>query len=434
MKKVFLSKRVVFTMVGIASLLLTSPLWGEEKQVLLPDAISASLRNYGELKALKEERGISEAAAAKAGLYPNPTLELGGTTGALTGDSSENSISLGISQELLTGGKREKRSRVAEKELAGFDNRFKDAERLLRLEVKMVYYDLLLANGCLGLAQKAEELNRHLLRISGERFAAGEVAELDLNLARVESARAEGRKLEAEQDLAPLQQRLLLLMGSSPGEKLHVNGSLDTEAFTGDLAELKKQARENRPDLKALKVETEKADAEMALAGADRLPNVTVGLGYSRENTLTTLGGMEEKSTNNLIGLKVSVPLPLFDHNQAGQQQATARKNSAESRYLFTLQRIDREVEAAHVRLTSAQKAVALYRTAIMPQLEENLKLIQEAYQLGEVGILAVIEEQKKFIEVNDHYLKALSTLNSAAAKLEAAVGIELKKEDGGNK
>ena len=397
---------------------------------MLPTAISAALRSYGELKALKEERGISEAAAAKAGLYPNPVLELGGTTGS----SSENSISLGISQEFLTGSKREKRLQVAEKELAGFDNRFKDAERLLRLEVKMVYYDLLLANGRLGLARKSEELNGQLLRISGERFAAGEVAELDLNLARVESARAEGRKLEAEQDMAPLQQRMLLLMGASPGEKFHLSGSFDTGAFIGDLAELKKQARENRPDLKALKAETEKADAEMALAGADRLPNVTVGVGYSRENTLTTLGGMEEKNANNLIGLKVSVPLPLFDRNQAGWQQATARKYSAESRYLFTLQRIDREIEAAHVRLTSAQKAVALYRTGIMPQLEQNLKLIQEAYQLGEVGIMAVIEEQKKFIEVNDSYLKALSALNSAAAKLEAAVGMELKKEDGGNK
>jgi len=45
-----------------------------------------------------------------------------------------------------------------------------------------------------------------------------------------------------------------------------------------------------------------------------------------------------------------------------------------------------------------------------------------------------VIEEQKKFIEVNDGYLTALYNWNSAAAKLEAAVGIELKEDDGGNK
>ncbi len=434
MKSFVFCKRVVLPVAGIASLLLTTPLWGGQKPIILTDAISASLINYGELKALRGERGISEAAAVKAGLYPNPVLELGGATGALTGSSSENSISLGISQEFLTGGKREKRSRIAEKELAGFDSRISDSERLLRLEVKTVYYDLLLAHGRFVLARKAEELSAHLLRIAGERLAVGEVAELDVNLARVEASRAEARKIDAERETVPAQQRLLLLMGSPPDATVNVSGSLDAEIVAGEVVELKKQALENRPDLKVLKTETGKAEAEVLLAGADRLPNVTVGVGYTREHTLTSLGGMEEKGINNLIGLKVSFPLPLFDRNQAGQQQAGARKNSTESRYLFALQSIEREVEAAHARLSSAQKAVALYRTGIIPQLEENLKLVQEAYQLGESGILAVIEEQKKFIEVNDGYQAALYNLNSAVAKLEAAVGVELKKNYGGNK
>ena len=434
MKREFLHKLVVFPLLGIASLLLTTPLWGAEKAINLTDAISATLKNYGELKALRGERGVSEAAVVRAGLYPNPVLELGGATGALTGNSSENNIFLGISQEFLTGGKREKRTRVAEKELTGFDNRISNTERLLRLEVKTVYYDLLLAHGRFGLARKAEELNASLLRIAEERLAVGEVAELDVNLARVESARAEARMIDAERETAPAQQRLLLLMGSPADETVNVSGSLDAGVFAGELMELIKQAMENRHDLKALKSETKKAEAEILLASADRIPNVTVGLGYTREHTLTSLGGMEEKSTNNLFGLKVSFPLPLFDRNQAGQQQAGARRNSTESRYHFAGQSIEREVEAAHARLGSAQKAVELYRTGILPQLEENLKLVQEAYKLGEVGILAVIEEQKKFIDVNDDYLTALYNRNSAVAKLEAAVGVELKKDDGGNK
>lgn len=434
MKSFVFCKRVVLPVVGIASLLLTTPLWGAEKAINLPDAISAALINYGELKALRGERGMSEAAAVKAGLYPNPVLELGGASGALTGSSSENSFTLGISQEFLIGGKRGKRLQVAEKELSSFDNKISDTERLLRLEVKSVYYNLLLAHGRLGLAQKAEELNIRLLRIAGERLAAGEVAELDVNLAKVEAARAEGRKIDATTETAPVQQRLLLLMGLPPGETVNVSGSLDAGVSDGELVELKKQALENRHDLKVLKSEIEKAEAEVLLARADRLPNVTVGAGYTREHTLTSLGGLEEKNTNNLLGLKVSFPLPLFDRNQAGQQLASARRNSTESRYLFALQSIEREVEAAHARLNSAQKAVALYRTGILPQLEENLKLVQEAYQLGEVAIMAVIEEQKKFIDVNDSYLTALYNRNSAAAKLEAAVGLELQKVDGGNK
>jgi cobalt-zinc-cadmium efflux system outer membrane protein len=61
-----------------------------------------------------------------------------------------------------------------------------------------------------------------------------------------------------------------------------------------------------------------------------------------------------------------------------------------------------------------------------MPQLEENLNLTQEAYRLGEVGILAVIQEQKKFFEVSDGYLTALHGRQKAFARLEAAVATEL--------
>ena len=431
MKSIVLCKRVVLPVVGIASLLLTTPTWGAEQAISLPEAVSSALIHYGELKAHRGERGMSEAAVVKAGLYPNPVLELGGT---LTGNSSENNIFLGISQEFLTGGKREKRSRAAEKELFSFDNRISDSERLLRLEVKSVYYHLLLAHNLLGLAQRAEELNSSLLRIAGERLAAGDVAELDVNLARVEAARAEGKKIDAATETVSVQQRLLLLMGSPAGDTVNVSGSFDSGVSVGELVELKKQALENRHDLKVLKLEIEKAEAEVLLARADRLPNLTVGAGYTRERTLTSLGGLEEKGSNSLFGLKVSFPLPLFDRNQAGQQEASARRNSSESRYLFALQSIEREVEAAHARLISAQKVVALYRTGILPQLEENLKLVQEAYQLGEVGILAVIEEQKKFIDVNDGYLTALYNRNMSLVKLEAAVGMEFNNIDGGKK
>jgi len=43
--------------------------------------------------------------------------------------------------------------------------------------------------------------------------------------------------------------------------------------------------------------------------------------------------------------------------------------------------------------------------------------MVQEAYRLGEVGILTVIEEQKKFFEVNDGYLAALYNRQTALDK-----------------
>lgn len=424
---------MLFPATGIALLLMTTPLWGQDKPINLQSAISAALNNYGELNALREERGMNEAAITKAELHPNPVFEAGGSSGILTGANHENSLYINISQEFITGGKREKRSRIAQKELDSFDSRIIDAERLLKLKVKMVYYDLLLANKLYHLAQTVNERNLRLLGITEERLANGEVAELDVNLVKVETSRSEGRKIDAEQEMTSAQQQLLLLIGSQPDVNLKPNDSLDAGVFEKELIDLKKLAIENRPSLKALKSEAESAKMEVLLAKAERRPNVTAGLSYSRENSLTSLDGMEEKSTDNLIGLKVSIPLPVFDTNQGGVIQANSRKNSTQSRYIFALKIIEQEVEMAHTRLTSAKKAIELYRAGILPQLEQNLTIIEDAYQLGEVGIIAPIEEQKKFLDVSEKYLMALYNWNTAVAKVEAATGLELKKEYGEN-
>ena len=422
----------VFLFLAVWILTCSSTALAAEKHFNLRQTVEFSLQNNGDLKALREEKGIREAGKIKAGLYPNPVLEMDGTTGELTGSRFENTLSVGVSQEFLTAGKRGKRLQVAEKEIESFDRQVDNSGRLLMEEVKTTFYDLLLAGKKVELAERSIALNSQLLDITKQRFDAGDVPELEVNLARVEVARSEERKAEAERELYPAKARLLALMGLPPDEAANFSGTLEGKPFTKTVGELKGLALAKRPDLKALEAEKAKGDAEVALARAERIPNVTVGVGYQRENSAIDVAGEEIKSRDNLIGMKVSIPIPLFDRNQAGIREAKARKGSAENRYAFTRLTIEREVESAFARLTTAEKSLSIYTKDIIPQLEENLKLVQEAYRLGEVGILTVIEEQKKFFEVNDGYLTALYNRQTALVKLESAVGTDFNMEFAG--
>ncbi|KAF0220109.1 MAG: cobalt-zinc-cadmium resistance protein [Geobacteraceae bacterium] len=416
----------LFLFLAVNSLYGESSALAEEKNFTLRQAVEFSLQNNGELKALREEKGVREAGKIKAGLYPNPVLEMDGTTGELSGSPSENSISIGISQEFLTMGKRVKRLRVAEKEIESFDRQVDNSGRLIKEEVKTTFYDLLLAEKRVELAERSIALNNQLLEVAKQRLEAGDIPELEVNLAWVEVARSEGRKIEAERELYPARARLLALMGLPTAEAVNFSGSLDGKPFTKTLGDLKGLALAKRPDIRALEAEKAKNDAEIALAQAERIPNITAGLGYQRENTAIDVAGGEAKDRDNLIGLKLSIPIPLFDRNQAGIREAQARKGSAESRYAFARLTAERQVEAAYARVTTAEKSLSIYAKNIIPQLEENLKLVQEAYRLGEVGILTVIEEQKKFFEVSDGYLTALHDRQSALVKLESVTASEL--------
>lgn len=404
------------------------PAMAAEPALQLSDAVNLSLQHNVELIAFREERGIRDAGIIRAGLLPNPTLDLEAATGSLTGSKNENSLALGLSQEFLLAGKRDKRISVAEFELDIYRLQLKDKERILREEVKTAFFDTLLAKERIALADRLVTLNRQLLTITKERLAAGDIPELEMNLSKVELARSEGIRIEAGKAMLLSQSKLLSLVGQPIGNQPEITGTLDTvstPAF-GTLTEMKQHAINNRPDLKTLQTEKKRGDADIVLAHAEKIPNLTAGLVFRRGTTSMEIAGQEGKDTAYTIGVKLSIPIPLFDRNRAGVQEATARKNSAESRLSGTLRTIEREIDAAYATLQKATSILSLYKGDIIPQLEENLKLTLEAYRLGEVGILAVIQEQKKFFEASDGHLAALRDRQVALVRLESAAATEL--------
>lgn len=421
------ARRALLLVPGFICMFASLPALAEPTQMVLPQVVEYSLQNNGDLKSFREEKGIHDAGKVRAGLLPNPTLDLEAGTGALTGSSAENSLELGISQEFFLAGQRDKRLGIAERELDMYRWQLADRERVLREDVKTLYYDLLLTEQRLALAYRSMVLNRQLLDVARERLAAGDIPELEMNLVKVELARSEGAKIDVARNLNKNQAKLSMLMGFPTGEKYVISGGLasaTTQIKT--LADLKLLALEQRPDVKALEAEKMRSDADVILSNAEGIPNLTAGLVFRRDKSSMEIGGVEGRDTAYTIGLKLSMPIPVFDRNKAGIQEATARRNSTESRLLVAFSNVERDVETAYASYQSSEEVLSLYKTNIIPQLEENLKLTQEAYRLGEVDILTVIQEQKKFFEVTDGYLSAWHDRQTALVKLESAVATEL--------
>jgi cobalt-zinc-cadmium efflux system outer membrane protein len=205
-----------------------------------------------------------------------------------------------------------------------------------------------------------------------------------------------------------------------------LSDSLSAPKVSPVTQEIVKLALASRPDLLALSSERDKAETENRLAEAEALPNLTAGLFAQWQRSLTEVGGMSSTSSDTQLGLRLSMPIPVFDRNQNGQAAARSRLDAADSRRVAMERSITAEVEAAASRLSSSERIMALFEKGIIPQLKENLKLTQEAYRIGEVGILSVIEEQKKFFEVNDSYLSAQHSRSTALIKLETAVARDL--------
>ncbi|TSK08256.1 MAG: TolC family protein [Geobacter sp.] len=408
-------------------LLAVSPVVAETQVLSLRQAIETALNNNPDIASFRKEAGIFDAATVRAGLLPNPTLELEGETGALTGSSADNNLSIGINQEFQLGDKRHKRTVVAERDAVAYRWQVLDRERLLKEQVQGAYYDALLARERLALAHQSIALNKQLLQVAEDRFAAGDIAELEVYLVKLELTRSEGGRIDIDRALLDADARLASLLSIAPGEAPTLSGKLDADLpQPATLSDLKNQALKSRPDLKAADAAVHKGDAEVALAEAEAVPNLTAGLSLNREASSMEIGGIEGRETAYTVGMKLSIPIPLFNRNRAGVQEARVKQDSAQIRAKAAASGVEREVENAYAGLSNAEKVVSLYKSNIIAQLEENLRLTQEAYRLGEVGILAVIEEQKKFFEVSDGYLTALHARQMAMAKVESAVAADM--------
>jgi cobalt-zinc-cadmium efflux system outer membrane protein len=401
------------------------PVLAEPVPRSINEIVALAMKHSAELAALEKEATAKQALAIQAGTLYNPTLELQGTTGILTGSPEERSVSIGVNQEVPLNNKLRLRRESGQREAEIQQRQRDNAARLLRDEVATLALDYLLTSKRLELAKNLEMLNQDLVSIAGERFKAGDIPELELNLAKVELVRAENRLLEVDRERIPLRIKIASLTGLNESD-ITLSDSLSAQKVSPVTQEIVKQALASRPDLLALSSERDKAETENRLAEAEALPNLTAGLFAQWQRSLTEVGGMSSTSSDTQLGLRLSMPIPVFDRNQNGQAAARSRRDAADSRRLAMERSITAEVEATASRLSSSERILALFEKGIIPQLKENLNLTQEAYRIGEVGILSVIEEQKKFFEVNDGYLSAQHSRSVALIKLETAVARDL--------
>src|SRR6185369_13988974 len=93
-----------------------------------------------------------------------------------------------------------------------------------------------------------------------------------------------------------------------PGEKL---AEPEGGRQTFEIGVLTSRALERRPDLRAAGASRTLAEAEIAAARRDAYPDITLGVGY-------THSAFQVSGDNpNTLGLSLSLPLPVFDRNQA---------------------------------------------------------------------------------------------------------------------
>ncbi|MFY9269749.1 MAG: TolC family protein [Candidatus Manganitrophaceae bacterium] len=394
-------------------------------QFTLDQAIQEALEQNRDLSAVRKNREIAEGISVRSRTYPfNPEIDFGITTDRWTKNENENSRSIGLSQKIEIAGQRGLRIQSATLEQDRVDLEVQNAERLLLAEVQALFNQLLHLERRIAFSDEVINLNRQLVKTTEDRFDVGEAPGLDVSLAQVELNRTINERTGLEREMAVLRARLNRLMGRPLEANLKLVGSIAFHPTSPDLEALLQLARKNRPDLISLQTELKQADIETTLQKRQRISNLRLSTFVKKSRgTIGDAAGATLSDQDTLIGFGLSFSLPIFNQRKGEIIEARGIAHRTEQEKGALALQIEEEVRQAFSRLSLTQKVLTLFEKGILKQSRENLDLIRAAYEVGEVGITTVIQEQERFIRTNISYFDSLFDFHVALIDLERSVG-----------
>jgi cobalt-zinc-cadmium efflux system outer membrane protein len=393
---------------------------GEPVKLSLEQAVRIALERNLEFKTKKEELGVAEARILRADLFLQHNPELEGDVANRRLRKPEEGFNrnlpqggVSLMQEFEIGGQSRYRREAAQGNLEKVKFEVSDFERALRFRVTELFMKLLNSEAKIKQAEQIVELRGRLHEASKTRLSLGDIPEAQVILSEFELNRARSELIGLQREHEELMSRLKTGLSLEDDSRIEIQGELSRGDPSLSLQELLKIALERRPDLAASDREKRVAETEELLIRAERIPNIKIGPFYERDDK------------DNIVGGKISIPLPLFDRKQGELREALARKSIANLNYLNRRQALEREIRAAYNKFRLAEREIALYPEDSFKKFDENLELNQKAYQEGQIDLSEAILFQNQVIEARQKFIDALTNYNLSLAELRFQAGIE---------
>jgi cobalt-zinc-cadmium efflux system outer membrane protein len=373
--------------------------------------------------------GIDESKANEVTAYlrPNPSLNLSldgvqvaphsGIYRPLSGLSTQPGISYLHEREH----KRELRLESARKGTAIADSQQSDLERTLLFNLRSAFVQTLQAKAVLQNAVDNLGYWDRELRITKDRFAAGDIAKVDQQRLILQRAQFESDYQTALVNLRTAKIQLLTLLNDrTPIEKFDVTGPFEfTETIPGQ-DELRTLALDNRPDLRAAVQSIEKAVTDHKLAVANGSTDPTFSVWFTNNSSNNNPFGQQT------TGASVNIPLRINDRNQGEKARTeldirkTQREKDAAEAQVFG------DVDSAYASVLSTITLLKSYKANYLEVASSVRDTVQFAYNRGGATLLDYLDAEKSYRDVRLAYLNLVGSFLTAGGQLNMAVGHEV--------
>lgn len=394
----------------------------------LDELVREVLQNNPERAFYQAEIAAAKGALQTAAAWPNPELsgDLGVKRahepgGGLAGEGAAWSAAL--MQPFEWPGRLELRKAIANKQIELAELGLARFEAALAAKARSLGYQLIADRQRARVARQVAARGAELASVLVQRDPAGvtplietRIIEANVAVQRQEAARAvkaaEAARLELNQ-----------LRGSPYGSAVNLAPASIELPKLPPLEHLLAAAATNNFELRMRAAELEQQGFEVELAKNERWPSISAGPFYSQER-----GGGKEQ----IIGLGVSVPVPLWNHNEGAITAAEARREQARTALFLAQREVEREIRLHAAGYELERSAIERNRPGILAELESAAELADRHYRLGAVPVSTYIEAQTQYAAALEAILAARAEALGHIQQLELLTGLNLLRPQTG--
>lgn len=399
----------------------TEPRPTPSARLSLNDALALFLQQNLDVLIAKYGIEYSKGQQITARLFPNPVMSIGTLSSYTQGRTLSTGGQLFFQAQQLfeLAGKRGYRIESAGFGAQSAEAAFEDAVRQLGFTVKDSYYRVQLAQRRLALAEENRDRFSRILEINTIRFKKGYIAEVDLIRIRLQMVDFQSQVIQSLQEAESARGDLRQLLRLSPAMTVELSTDLEFRRLDPEIAKLRVAAIDVRPDLRSKRFTYSQREADLRLAQAYRVPDVTVGAGYAIQGSL---GPDNPQQWAFNLGL----PVPLFNRNQGGIRQAEVAVQTAEADLNKAVNVVENEVEVAYRNLLQSRRLVEAYVGGVLEDARATFTIVERAYERGGATILDLLDAARTSRTIQQNYIEALFNYQRNVLQLESAVGQEI--------
>lgn len=272
------------------------------------------------------------------------------------------------------------------------DARYANARHEAARDLLTMWLEWLQADAGYGLAQSNGRAAEGNLGAVQKRVRAGDAARLDAGLALAELAEQRRLTSEAKTQAAVAWARL---HGRFPGFDRQLAAMPTVSPLQRDAQYWRLRIREQSDELKAAEAQWRTASGQAERARAEKTPDPTFGL-----FTASEVGGRER-----LVGISINIPIPGGHRNErAIQATQTAEMKRQEAERVR--RQLEADIESALATVMGSYESMQIAEAG-SSAMQDNARLMQRAYTLGESDLQSLLTAQKQATAAQQNALSA---------------------------